>query len=365
MPVATAPDVHPARVQRVRRWKFAVASVLLGLVLSVGGLLGLDLYAHHRFERGVLVNVWGYRGPVIGRKHPDEYRVAVFGGSAAYGFGVKWEESMPALLEAKLAGQGRPTTVVNLAYNAEGAYSFPFTMDDYAYLDYDMTVFYEGYNDLFGDPSRPQEQVFRHESPIFRLTGYLPIFPLVAREKASVMLYGDTRELYTNAHHSSTVFTPGLATKAGAELLRSAAAVGESLERQIGKTMTSAPDAAPAIAGDASGCAGTWAPYCRLMYTAVSKARAMHKDVLVVTQPYLLGEQVRAAHVAQQRELSDMLAREFGTDTHVRYVNLGESVDVSDPELSFDRMHLTKAGNDHIAAALVAPVAAMSVRRQK
>ncbi|HXD75684.1 MAG TPA: hypothetical protein VN628_18185 [Vicinamibacterales bacterium] len=364
MPVTTAADVHPARVQRGRRWKFAVAAALIGLALAVGALLGLDLYAHHRFERGVLVNVWGYRGPAIGHKRPDEYRVAVFGGSAAYGFGVKWEESMPALLEAKLAGRGRPITVVNLAYNAEGAYSFPFTMDDYAYLDYDMTVFYEGYNDLFGDPSRPQQQVFRHESPIFRLTGYLPIFPLVAREKASVMLYGDTREVYTNAHHANTVFTPGLATKAGAELLRSAAAVGESLERQIGKTIASAPAAAP-VPGDASGCSGTWAPYCRLMYTAVSKARAMHKDVLVVTQPYLLGTQVRSAHMAQQRELAGMLARVFGGDTHVQYVNLGESVDVSDPELSFDRMHLTMIGNDRIAAGLVAPVAAMAARRQK
>jgi hypothetical protein len=364
MPTVETAPAKPAASQRTRRLKFAAAAVAAGVLLPLIGLLALDLYAHHRFERGVLVNVWGYRGPVIGSKEPDEYRVAVLGGSAAFGFGVKWEESMPARLEARLAAHRPRIRVVNLAFNGEGAYSFPFTMDDYAYLDYDMVLMYEGYNDLFGDPAKPQRQVFRHESPMFRLTGYLPIFPIVAREKASVILYGDTRAVYTNAHHSTTVFTPGLATKTTAEILTSAAAIGESLENQLGRVVASdVPAAAPP--GDVSGCSGTWAPYCREMFAATAKARAMRKDVMVVTQPYLLGSAVRAAHEAQQRELSDMLARKFSTDTRVQYVNLGGSVDVSDPELSFDRMHLTASGNDRIAAALAGPASAMAARRQK
>lgn len=346
-----------------RRAKFAAAAVLAGVALPLCALLAVDVYAHHRFERGVLVNVWGYRGPTIGRKQPDEYRVAVFGGSAAFGFGVKWDESMPVLLEQKLAARRPPIRVVNLAFNGEGAYSFPLTMDDYRYLGYDLVLLYEGYNDLFGDPSTPQRQVFRHESPVFRLTGYLPIFPIVAREKASVLLYGDTHAVYENARKTATVFRPGLATKTTAGILRSAAAVGESLERQFGHVVAAAVAAPPSA--DSSGCAGTWAPYCRLMFAAVTKARAMRKDVLVVTQPYLLGEQVRTAHQAQQREVSEMLARRFGADGAVRYVNLGDTVDVSDPELAFDRMHLTERGNDRIAAALVESVQAMAARRAK
>ena len=55
--------------------------------------------------------------------------------------------------------------------------------------------------------------------------------------------------------------------------------------------------------------------------------------------------------------MSDMLERKFGGDPRVAYVNLGNAVDVSDPELSFDRMHLTFKGNDRIASALVEPVA--------
>ena len=342
-----------------KRAAFACAAVAVGVLVPTLTLLSLDMYAHHRFERGVLVNIWGYRGPTIAKKAPGEYRVAVLGGSAAFGFGVAWDESMPALLERKFTGAQPAVRIVNLAYNGEGAYSFPFTMDDYAYLNYDLVLMYEGYNDLLGDPSTPQHQVFRHESPIFRRTGYLPIFPLVAREKASVLLYGDTRAVYENAHHTSVVFTPGLAAKTTAQILRSAAAIGESLDREIGKTIAEASPAAPGP-DDGSGCAGLWAPYCRLMYTAVRKARGMHKDVMVVTQPYLLGDTIRAAHQRQQQTLSTMLARKFGDDAHVRYVNLGDSLDVSDPELSFDRMHLTYRGNDRIAAALRGPVADMA-----
>jgi lysophospholipase L1-like esterase len=47
----------------------------------------------------------------------------------------------------------------------------------------------------------------------------------------------------------------------------------------------------------------------------------------------------------------------------VRYVNLGDSLDVRDPALSFDGMHLTAAGNARVAAGLVRPVVEMAALR--
>src|SRR5215831_3541826 len=193
-----------------RRAAFVGVAVALATLVPVALLAAADVYLHHKFERGVLYNVWGYRGPAVGRKAAREYRVAVLGGSAAYGFGVRWDESMPALLEARLH-DAAPSLVVNLAYNGQGAYAFVPTMDDYAYLKYDAVLLYESYNDLLSDPMAPTRSVFRRESPVFRSTGYLPIFPIVAREKASVLLYGDTREVYAHTQHAQTVFTPGLA----------------------------------------------------------------------------------------------------------------------------------------------------------
>src|SRR5215470_815011 len=216
-----------------RRTRFILAAVASGLILPLLTMLLLDVYAHHKFERGVLYNVWGYRGPTVGRKARGEYRVAVLGGSAAFGFGVRWYAAMPTLLEERLRAAAPPTVVVNLAYNAQGVSAFVPTMDDYANLKYDAVLLYESYNDLLSDPSQPPRAVFRRESALFRLTGYMPVFPIVAREKASVLLYGDTRRVYEAAQHAQTVFTPGLARKAAADVLESAAAVSESLERQF------------------------------------------------------------------------------------------------------------------------------------
>ena len=344
-----------------RRWLFVCAAATFGIVGTLGAFLTADVYVHHRFERGVLYNMWGYRGPTVGGKKRGEYRIAVLGGSAAYGFGVRWDESMPALLEARLHNLA-PSLVVNLAYNTQGAYAFVPTMDDYAYLKYDAVVLYESYNDLLSDPTAPTRSVFRRESPVFRLTGYLPIFPIVAREKASVLVYGDTREVYARAQHAQTVFSPGLARQTTAQILRSAATVGESLERQFEHVATHA--STPAASADAvSGCHGTWAAYCRLVYDAIRIARSRQVQVLVATPPYLLGEALHAAHVGQQREMAEMIDRNFGSDRDVLYVNLGQSVDLSDPAMSFDRMHLTAEGNARIAAALTEPVIRLRERR--
>ena len=135
--------LNPAMPMR-RRLFFAGAAVALSFCLALAVLLALDVYVHARYEKGVLVNVWGYRGPTAGRKQPGEYRIAVLGGSTAFGYGVTWNESMPAILESRLAQVPGRFRVVNLAYNNEGAYSFTFTLKDYWYLKYDLVCLYRG-----------------------------------------------------------------------------------------------------------------------------------------------------------------------------------------------------------------------------
>jgi lysophospholipase L1-like esterase len=314
--------------------------------------------------------VWGYRGPVVGRKAADEYRVVVLGGSAAFGYGTSWDEAIPAVLERRLAGQtaGRFVrfSAVNLGYNNEGAYSFKFTLDDYQSMKYDLVCLYEGYNDLMANPLRPNVSVFRHESPVFRLTGYLPIFPIIFKEKAAAMLSGGDANALYRADESKTRFRPGLHVRTTAEVLRVAAEVGQSLERQLGKMATEAQ--ANTVDGASTGCKPPWQVYCQSTIDAVDFARARGAQVMVVTQPY---EQVQPQttadfairHREQQRELAAMLGRRYGGDPNVRYVNLGDSVDLRDPALSFDGMHLTAAGNARVAADMVQPVVQMAARR--
>ena len=109
---------------------------------------------------------------------------------------------------------------MNLGYNNEGAYSLRFTLEDYLWLDYDAAILYEGYNDVVLNPPEANRQVFRRDSPVFRWTGYLPIFPVIFKEKAAALRSGgETGAAYTDA--AKTVFRPGH-RGAGAPRARSA-----------------------------------------------------------------------------------------------------------------------------------------------
>jgi hypothetical protein len=325
-------------------------------------LLTVDVYLHSKYQTSAGFNVWGYRGPTVGRKQKTEYRVVMVGGSSAYGYGVKWDQAIPARLEhglARTAPAGRTFKVINLGYNNEGAYSFAVTLKDYDYLEYDLVCLYEGYNDLIGDPRSPNVSVFRHESPVFRLTGYLPIFPIVFKEKAAAMLSGgDPGALYRS--EPKTVFHPGAAATVAAGALRTVGEAGQSLERQLGRMSVEAKWHIDAP--DATGCKYPWGQYCRSVANAISLALGSNRQVLVITQPYA-EPSLRQRHQEQQREVAAMIARTFGGDPRVRYVNLGDAIDVNDAALSFDRMHLTAEGNVRIAERLVAPVADMASRR--
>jgi lysophospholipase L1-like esterase len=83
------------------------------------------------------------------------------------------------------------------------------------------------------------------------------------------------------------------------------------------------------------------------MYRAVTHARAHARLVLIVNQPYLTQRWVE-----EQRVLQEMLAERFASDRLVHYLDLGWSVDLHDPSMAYDGVHLTPRGNQHIADLL-------------
>jgi hypothetical protein len=330
---------------------FAVIAAGGSLLVMLAAALCIDLYLHAKYERTASVNRWGYRGRVAPPKQASEFRVAVLGGSTAFGYGPDWEQSFPYLLQSQLnekAGGRRPYSVVNLAYNNEGAYAFRYTLEDYESLDYDAAIMYEGYNDL-GD--EPNYRVWRHESAIFRATGYQPILPLILREKASVLGYGDVGAAY----RPGTVFRATVAQRATAEALKAAAATAESLERQLGRLTRDVHSAVTPT----TGCDDHWQHYCGAVYDAVRWARDRRVLVIVGTQPFISDR-----HIDQQNALVGMLNKHFGDDSGVVYLNLGAAVDLRDTALSYDGMHLNPAGNAIIANAFVEPVRRLTPARR-
>lgn len=352
-----SPEPKPLGLSGRRRALYAASAFVLVLVLACLAVLSVDVYLHRRVQDQAGVNIWGYRGDVVGNKLPGETRLAMFGGSTAFGYGLPADESIPVFLERRLqtaiGGEDWRISVVNLGAPGEGAYGFLFNLIDYAYLDYDIVVLYEGYNDLGvegvpeGVPHRasPNYLLWRRQSPVFRLVGYYPIFPLVFREKAMAILYdGDLDAAYGG---EQVVFRPGLGDRATAQALATAAGIGQALERQLGG-LSDVPPPAPSVD---EGCRTRWKQYCGAVRDAVRWSLEHDKRVLVVTQPY-----VSDAHIEQQADLAAMLRARFGGDARVSYVNLGRSVDLRDRSVAYDGLHLVADANDRIAAALVEPV---------
>ena len=348
-------------LSRGRKVAYIGAAFVITALLTASGILALDVYVHHRVQYDAGVNVWGYRGAPVGAKKPGETRIIALGGSTAFGYGLRWNESWPYYLEQKISatlGRGAgPVTVVNLGIPTDTAETFVSTLDSYAYLNADIAMFYEGYNDLGLDVSPPKNTTnpavshylaWRYQSPIFRWTGYFPILPLVLNERAQVMLHGHVGP----DGPSEVVFRPDLAERTTAAAMKSAADIGVAIERKLG-TLTGVH--APRTDAIEADC-GRWREYCGAVEAAVQHALSRGQMAVVITQPY-----VSDLHIDQQTALAAMMMRRFGDNPEVRYANLGRLIDMRDHALVYDGLHLVAKGNERIADALL-PVALELVR---
>ena len=221
---------------------------------------------------------------------------------------------------------------MNLGFNGEGAYSFTQTLTDYGYLDADLVVLYSGYNDLNG----PNYYNFRHRSPVFSSTGYLPLLPSLAVDKLiawkSKLMGQNDRVVFSPPHLDQQ---------------NNSSALSEQLGTLTGKTRE---DVKPGSAA----CSPEWQFYCDRISAAAELALGKGQRVLIVGEPYITDP-----HVIQQHELQNSLNRRFADQPRLRYIDLGRTVDLRDPSLCWDGMHLTDEGNRRIAAALSQPVLEM------
>ena len=316
----------PDPTSKSKRTFLKIAAVSISTIVCLSIFLGSDFYLHYRHG----INLWGYRGPAVGRKQPGEKRIAVLGGSTTWGYGLRAGQDFPAQLQRLLAGinapRTGPITLLNLCFNNEGAYSFAYTLSDYEYLNVDAVIVYSGYNDLGGS----NLEVFRHRSPVFRWTGYLPLLPTLTADRISLWQRG--------GETGKTVFEPPKLSRLNQI---------SGLEKQLGKL--NAPDSATMAPTPAA--RAEWQSYCERIYQVTELALKSNKRVLIVGEPYISDK-----HVTQQAVLEEMIRLRFPNQPKVQYLNLGRVVDLRDQSLCWDGMHLTEEGNRRIAAALAEPV---------
>lgn len=342
---------------RRRKVAFALLAMTLAVVFSLGTLLAADLYVHRKFQASAGVNIWGYRGPTVGRKQRGERRVVVLGESTAFGFGVLWYEAFPVALEQLLnqpQGGVAPSkvSVVNLGYNLEGAFSYPYTLADYEYLNYDVVVLYTGYPNIpyatnFATANR---NIQRHRSALFRLTGYYPLLPLVMREKAMAIRYGGRLE---DAYFGRpTVFRPTVAQRSTASALEAAAKVTDALDHYQEEIRRLDVSEATLVPADRAAIqCGVYAGYCEEVFLGVKYAIDRGKRVVIATQPYMPGK-----HREQQLVMAGYLRQRFADRVQLRFAIPGASINLGAAGMTVDGLHLSAAGNRIVAQNLLAAV---------
>ncbi len=138
--------------------KYTKWILLLTFLLGVG----ITDYCLHNY-----FNTEGYRGKLLDDKKNKELRIACFGGSMTFGFGVSESESWPAQLQNILPNN---YSVANLGANNQGIYGISHDVNYYNYLHYDIAILYQGETDR--EPNKLLENNFRGNDPIFYLFGY-------------------------------------------------------------------------------------------------------------------------------------------------------------------------------------------------
>ena len=285
-----------------RRRGLYIALGLEVLAFALFGLVMLDV-ATHRHDDPYVINQFGYRGPARASKRPAERRAVIVGGTAAFGSGLPWPETVgPQLALAIDKLKGTPgdapfLDIQNIAEPSAGADTYIAALQDYAYLQPDLVVIYDGYDPI------GRRQHGRRESFLFRSFGYLPL--VLARRLES-----------------------------------------PTLESSIDPRLS---DHSAQTGGNS--CADTFASYCRAMVGAVEFALTNGRAVIVVTPPY-----VSTGHERQQKSLATELTVRFGSTPGFRYVDLGRAVDLHDKTQSPDGVQTTLEGNRAIAQALARPI---------
>lgn len=289
-------------------------------LLVIGALLGvvIDQYAHKRTQSLAGVNSWGYRGPVTPHRAPDEIRVAVVGGDAAFGWGVAPGETTAAYLRLWVqtslpAGSSRTVTAVNLGALGLPARDYADRIQQFRYLAPDLICLYVDATDRLAAATLPPA-----DSALTAWTGYVPMLPLVLKEK------GD-REIDRGR------WMVGGVLSAGGRSLRAA-------DRALARLWLGAVRPLDADRGAALGDA---------LDAALASAAAV---VVVLPMPFTREE---AAGHAEARQL---FGRRAAAEPRMRVVDLAEQPRLADPALRLDDTNFGAGGHSLVAQAIAPAV---------
>lgn len=283
--------------------------------LAIIGLLivALDVRLHHTFEKLGGLNLKGYRGHVAHAKQPGELRIAVVGGSFAYGWGVAASETFSGYLGRLVTESFRTRTTppthatdVNLAGQGIAPDDYLARIRHFAYLKPDVICIVPDRSDSTAGPAAGMPE----RSGIFALTGYMPILPVILKEKGYLLQAGRSGSL---------------ASRLGGILL----ATGQMWDAADAGLLSRVAEPSPARRPDGD-----------LLVDVVKAALEASRDVVVVAPPRRSGARVDAGA--------------YGDDPRVHVVDLEALADLREDSVWINNVNLGAGGNS-LASGFVVP----------
>lgn len=300
------------------RWPLKLVLASEGIALGLMLLVVADQGAHKRVQAMAGVNSWGYRGAVMPARTAGEIRIAVVGGDYGFGWGLAPEETTAAYLRAVIdrrlvaAGGSNTITAMNLSALGLPAPAYADRIAHFAYLTPDVICLYIDLTDRGEGATLPPS-----DSAITALTGYVPMLPLLLRDKGRAMTMAG------NEVGGSMVGALG-------GMLRGADRALYSWVRRPVPT----PETRRAALG-------------RAVDATLSSARAV---VTVVPMP------VSASELPAHREAIALFTARAATEPRLRNVDLSAIDRLSDPQLRLDAHNFGAAGQSLVANAIAPAV---------
>jgi hypothetical protein len=315
-------------MSRRLRTVLAVEAAAIAALLT----LALDMRAHASVQDLGGLNVWGYRGSVAHQRQPNESRIAIVGGSRAFGWGQPagaLSSNIRRIVMFTTDRPGRPlrpVVVINLGRPDALPDDYPATLAHYGYLRPDYVCLYD-------DLGVRDERFEANASGVFALTGYSPALPLVLREKGMRWRFGTVGRGYeaTPAEPRSVGVR-----QAGGVAVQAVGALLFGLDRAAGRAI------------DGRTPAGNEAPqaYVAQMTAALAAAHAQARGVVMVLSP--------ADSEAQAARRRALLASLGNGAPWLRVVDLERRPELREPAMRLDGWNYSSAAVE-LTAELIAP----------
>lgn len=327
--------------KRILVWLILIFFPLVVILLLI---TGFDLYLHKKHESTFGLNTSGYRGAVLQEKKSNEFRIATIGGSTTFGYGVNTNQSWPFLLESHLNSSNempkvdKKYTVANLGYNNEGAFAYEFNLRVFDHLNFDAVIFFTGVNDL----GTGNLTVFRN-NPIFNTFGYFPILPIILFEKAKIIENSKSLE---DAYLGKNLQNSNFLQKKVVEFMLF---LSDNYNKISSKITPVYREINPVQNYDSKmafdNCGESWLEYCSNILAAVKYAKNRDLRVFVISEPS------RSKNVQSQKNAINKLIKEFNAKRgqHATWIDYTDFLNLESNQISFDKMHLTPAGNRILA----------------